>query len=133
MGSGFNRITRVIACQGQGVTAKLDQVFKNPGTAKYQYAQTNNSFDTVTNTPGNWKDLIIAYVVAGVDIDNEGHAWVGYLQQLGANPQYIFNIAQSRFTALNNGTGIATKTHDPNVSGHAPIIGAGSIDSPCPP
>jgi hypothetical protein len=131
MGAGFSRIAAIIDCKGQSVTAKLDQVFKNPGTAKYNYAQTNNTFGTVPNAQNNWKDLIIAYVVAGVDIGDEGHAWVFYLQQL--DPQYIYNIAQARFTALQTNAGVTTTTHDPNKGGHAPIITAGSIDSPCPP
>jgi hypothetical protein len=88
---------------------------------------------TAGNVADNWKDLIIAYLVAGVDVGDEFPAWVAYLKQLGTNnPAYIVSIAQARLTALTTNTGLTTHTHNPNTGGHAPIIGANSIDSPCP-
>jgi hypothetical protein len=136
MGAGFDRKTRMINCNGQGVTNKLNQVFRNPGTPQYQYAQANNTFGAIQNVQDNYKDLIIAYVVAGVDAGKEWPAWCAYLEQLGAGatgtqgPQNIYDIAQTRDTALNGNTGIDTKTQ----GGGGPVHTTPStIDSPCPP
>ena len=82
----------------------------------------------------NWKDLLIAYVVAGVDVGNEWEAWVAYLRSLGAGgdnepgPQSISTIASMRFNALINDTAIVTKTHPHGRVQTSP----GLIDSPCP-
>jgi hypothetical protein len=134
MGGGFDRKTRVIDCLGQQVTNTLNQVFRNPGTPKYQYAQANNTFDTVLpNVQGNWKDLIIAYVVAGVDVGNEWPAWVAYLETLGTaaqGPQNIYDIAQTRYNALRNNLGVTTTTHGGGGPVHATPT---TINSPCPP
>jgi hypothetical protein len=130
MGAGFDRKTRMINCNGQAITNKLNQVFKNPGTPQYQYAQAHNDFGTIQNVQDNWKDLIIAYLVAGVDVGNEWPAWCAYLKQLGADPQNIYLIAQTRFNALNGNGGIDTTTH----GGGGPVhTTATTIDSPCPP
>jgi hypothetical protein len=145
MGSGFDVRTRAILCDGQLVTAKLNQVFRNPGTRKYKQAQDNNTFGSIQNVEGNWKDLLIAYLVAGVDVGDEFPAWVAYLQQLGAGatgtqgPQNIYDIAQARNTAL---TATPPMGMDTNTrSGGGPVrTGKGTpgglpstIDSPCPP
>ena len=138
MGSGFNPKTRTIDCNGQLITAKLNQVFKTPGTRKYKDAQDNNTFGDIRNVEGNWKDLLIAYLRAGVDVGDEFPAWVAYLEALGAGatgtqgPQSIYDIAQTRYNALtaNGGTGIGidTRTHP---HGHVQTS-QGLIDSPCP-
>ena|ERR1700761_5811778 len=133
MGGDFDPKIRMFLCNGQGVTNKLNQVFRNPGTPRYQYAQAHNTFGNIQNVQGNWKDLIIAYVSAGVDVGNEGHAWCAYLEQLGAGTQgaqNIYDIAQTRDTALRNNTGIDTKTHGGGGGVQTP---PGIIDSPCPP
>ena len=83
MGGFFDIKTKTITCNGEQVTAKLNQVFKNPGTSKYQQAQANNTFGAIANIQGNWKDLIIAYLVAGVDVGNEWPAWCCLLGATG--------------------------------------------------
>lgn len=139
MGGSFDARTRVILCNGQGVTNKLNQVFRNPATPQYQKAQANNTFGNIQNVQGNWKDLIIAYLTAGVDVGGEWPAWCAYLEQLGAGPQgaqNIYLIAQARNTALTGNVGMDTTTHGGGGPVHT-IPGSGSqpsmIDSPCPP
>jgi hypothetical protein len=140
MGGSFTRKSRNYDCGGQQITAMLNQVFKDPGTPpnlkpKFQYAKDHNIFDQVPlNKKGNWKDLFIAYVVAGVDVGKECEAWVSYLEDLGTGedgdpgPQQISAIASVRYNALINNTPIDTKTHP---RGHVQTP-AGVIDSPCP-
>jgi hypothetical protein len=137
MGGGLDRKTGTFDCNQQQVTAKLDQVFKNPGTAKYQYAQAHNIFNTVpNNAAGNWNDLFNAYTFAGVDVGSETTAWKDYLSVLGAGasgtsgPQTISQIAQTRYDALIQNQGITTKTHGNGGPVH---FSQGVIDSPCPP
>lgn len=144
MGAGFDRRTRAIMCNGQTVTAKLNQVFGNPSTQAYQQAQANNTFGNIQNVQNNWKDLIIAYLVAGVDVGKEFPAWVAYLEQLGAGatgtqgPLNIYLIAQARNAALTasppQGMDTTTNSNGGPVHTH-PGSGANpsTIDSPCPP
>jgi hypothetical protein len=141
MGGAFDFRTKKFDCGGQAVVAKLNQVFGNPATNAYKQAQANNTFGNIQNAQDNWKDLIIAYLVAGVDVGTEFPAWVAYLEQLGAGatgPQNIYAIAQARNTALTanpplgmdtstNGNGGPVHTH--KGSGANPT----TIDSPCPP
>jgi hypothetical protein len=134
MGAGFDTKRRMILCSGQGITNQLNQVFRNPGTPQYQYAQNNNTFDKIPNAQGNWKDLIIAYLMAGVDVGKEWPAWCAYLELLGTgpqgSPQNIYDIAQTRFTALKGNVGIDTTTR----GGGGPVHTTPStIVSPCPP
>ena len=143
MGGGFDRKTRMLLCSGEQVTSKLNQVFRNPGTPQYQQAQGAKSLfgDIVQRglVKDNWKDLLIAYLIAGVDVDKEFPAWCFYLETLGAGAQgqqNIIDIAQARFTALDNNQGMYTHTH--SGGGHVHTTpGSGSnpadIDSPCPP
>jgi hypothetical protein len=142
MGGSFNPKTKEILCNGQLVTAKLNQVFRNPGTPKYQRAKDNNTFGDIQNVEGNWKDLLIAYAVAGVDVGNEWQAWCAYLKILGAGatgsqgPQNIYLIAQARYNALNSDVGMDTNTRGGGGPVHtAPGSGGrpSTIDSPCPP
>ncbi len=145
MGGFFDIKTRTINCNGQTVTAKLNQVFKNPSTQAYKRAQANNTFGNIQNVKDNWKDLIIAYLVAGVDVGDEWPAWCTYLEQLGAGatgtqgPTNIWLIAQARNSALTatppqgmdtstNGNG--GPVHTTPGSGPNPVT---TIDSPCPP
>ena len=129
-------------CNGQLVTAKLNQVFGTPGNSPYLNAQKYNTFGGIQNVQGNWKDLIIAYVVAGVDVGKEWPAWVAYLEQLGAGatgtqgPLNIYNIAQARNTALTGDVGMDTTTNGNGGPVHTTPGGGGQpckIDSPCPP
>ena len=144
MGAGFDPKIRMFLCNGQGVTNKLNQVFRNPGTPQYQYAQDHNTFGNIQNVQGNWKDLIIAYVSAGVAVGNEGHAWCAYLEQLGAGatgtqgPLNIYLIAQARNTALtaHPPQGMDTTTHGNGGPVHTTPGGGAQpcmINSPCPP
>jgi hypothetical protein len=134
MGGAFNPLTKAFDCENQQITAKLNQVFKNPGTGKYIAAQNQNWFDKVLpDAADNWKDLLIAYVYAGVDVGNEFPSWVSYLKALGTGlhgPEYIYAIAQMRYKALtaNPPQGIDTKTHQ----GGGVQASAGVISSPCP-
>ena len=140
MGAGFTRKMRNYDCGGQHVTNALDQVFKNPGppghlNPKFKYAKDHNTFDRVPlNKKGNWWDLLMAYIIAGVDVGDEWTAWRSYLEDLGAGedgdpgPQQISAIASMRFNALNTDTGIETKTHP---HGHVQTS-TGVINSPCP-
>jgi hypothetical protein len=140
MGAGFNPKIRAYLCSGQQVTAKLNQVFQDPGNPthpnhKFDYAKQNNFFDQVPlNQKGNWWNLLMAYIRAGVDVHDEWTAWRSYLEDLGTGedgdpgPAQISVIAQMRYDALTNNTGIYTRTH-PN--GHVQTS-AGVIDSPCP-
>jgi hypothetical protein len=140
MGAGFDPKIRAYLCNGQQVTAKLNQVFLDPGPPghlkpKFKYAKDHNTFDQVPlNKKGNWWDLVMAYIRAGVDVGNEWTAWRSYLEDLGTGedgdpgPTQISVIAQMRYDALTNDTGIDTKTH---AHGHVQTS-AGVIDSPCP-
>jgi hypothetical protein len=144
MGSGFDPKTKMMLCNGQLITAKLNQVFRTPGTRKYRDAQANNTFGAIQNVEGNWKDLLIAYLRAGVDVSDEFPAWVAYLEALGAGPtgtlgpQNIYNIAQTRYTALTSTPPVGMETN--TRAGGGPVNtrpGSGAqpstIDSPCPP
>src|SRR5438067_405435 len=123
MGAGFDPKIRAYLCNGQQVTAKLNQVFKDPGPPdhlkpKFQYAKDHNIFDRVPlNKKGNWNALLDAYKFAGVDVVGELAAWTSYLEDLGRGedgepgPQQISVIAQMRYDALIHDTGIDTKTH----------------------
>ena len=125
-------IGRVINCKQQSVTKRLDDVFNNPGTPKYQRAQHAGKWFKHAQNTGDWKDLLAAYLTAGVDVEDEWPGWLDYLEQLGTSaPKHISAIAKTRFDALKNGTAVKTNKHDPS-------IGPGqttpdSIDSPCPP
>ena len=140
MGGAFDPKTKVFLCNGQGITNELDKVFRNPADSKYKRARRNNSFDRVLpDAQDNWKDLIIAYAVAGVDVGDEWAAWCAYLEALGRGPQgpqNIYLIAQTRFNALRDNKGIETKTHGGGSPVHTTPGSGGNpitIDSPCPP
>jgi hypothetical protein len=130
----------MISCNGQAVLNELDRVFGHPHSAPYQNAKNNNTFGAIQNVQDNYKDLIIAYLVAGVDVGTaEWPAWCAYLKLLGTQgtqgPQNIYDIAQTRDNALSNNVGMLTSVH----GGGGPVHthrGSGStqstIDSPCP-
>jgi hypothetical protein len=135
MGGSFDEVGNMVSCNGQSVLAQLNQVFGQPNSAKYRYARSHNTFGAIHNVQDNYKDLALAYLTAGLDIDA---AWYAYLQLLGTgpqgNPQNIYDIAQTRFNSLNNNVAMDTKTHG---GGNVHTIpGSGSkpaeIDSPCP-
>jgi hypothetical protein len=128
MGGSFDIKTKLITCGGEQVTAKLNQVFLNPGTQPYQQPPYQD----------NWKDLLIAYLIAGVNAGNEFPAWCFYLEAVGA--QNIKAIAEARYDALNSNQGMLTHTHGGGGGVHTtPGNGSGpgsqpaDIDSPCPP
>jgi hypothetical protein len=134
----------MLLCDGQAVTIRLNQVFRNPASRKYKQAQDSNTFGKILNVEGNWKDLLIAYLYAGVDVGDEFPAWVAYLEALGAGatgtqgPQNIYDIAQARNTALTATPpqGMETNTRGGGGGVHTrPGSGANptTIDSPCPP
>ena len=140
MGSGFDPKNIAFACNGQRITAQLNVVFGTAGSNPFKKAQAHNTFGNIQNVEGNWKDLIIAYLRAGVDVGDEFPAWVAYLEMLGAGatgtqgPQSIYNIAQTRNNALiangGAGRGIDTRT---GPSGGPVHTTPSTIVSPCPP
>jgi hypothetical protein len=141
MGGSFDIKTRLIDCGGQQVTNKLNQVFRNPGTPPYQQALgAIDLFKTIAQQnpyQDNWKDLLVAYLVAGVDVDKEFPAWIFYLQAVGS--QNITAIAKARFDALNSNQGMVTHTHGGGGrvnttpgNGSGPSSQPADIDSPCP-
>ncbi|HME26851.1 MAG TPA: hypothetical protein VKI44_36940 [Acetobacteraceae bacterium] len=113
-------------CVGQGIIAALNQVFGTPGSTEYNYAHNNNTFDTVTNTPGNASLLTAAYKGAMGTNYPSGQGWSIYLSELEAlNPtpgpdgqQQIYDIAQYRLYRLQNSKAMKTKTHTPHAGGH---------------
>jgi hypothetical protein len=135
MGGGFDEKGRMVSCNGQNVLAQLNQVFGQPNSAKYRYARSHNTFGAIQNVQDNYKDLVLAYLAAGLDVEAAWHAYLKLLGTTGAQgAQNIYDIAQTRFNSLNGNVGIDTKTHTGgNVhtrpgSGSAPS----EIDSPCP-
>jgi hypothetical protein len=98
-------------CDGSDVLAELNAVFSNPNSARYKFAQRNNTFGAIKNVAGNYRALIEAYETAGVDIIN---GWAAYLRRLGtgpSGPQKIYRIAQIRHKALTQGVATLTTIH----------------------
>lgn len=125
-------------CDGDDVLVELNDAFGDPNSAKYQYAQSHNTFGNIQNVAGNYKALIDAYKYAGVDVIPR---WAAYLRLLGTvgtqGPQNIYDIAQTRDHGLTNRLGMSTIVHVPQHGGHVHARhGAGNqasvIDSPCP-
>jgi hypothetical protein len=141
MGSGVIEKGRMLSCDGNDVLKELKDTFEDPTSAKYRYARANNIFDQVPNAAGNYRDLVIAYLTAGVDVCA---GWFDYLKALGTSAQGqqdIYDIAQTRYDALNQNVGIKTSTHDGHGGGgnghvhsHHGHGGAdpSTIDSPFP-
>jgi hypothetical protein len=136
MGAGFHPLSRKFDCKGQGVTKELDKVFADNKKSEFQTAKDNNYFGEpyVQNVEGNWKDLLIAYLQAGVTVKGkEFVAWREYLELLGTGPagaQVIYELAQARLVALTGDVGVTTTTHSGD---HKVNKTSTSIDSPCPP
>lgn len=118
-------------CDGRDVLAELNSVFNDPASARYKFAQDNNTFGTIRNVPGNYRALIAAYKTAGVaDING----WATYLRRLGAGPagpQKIYRIAQLRHQALIQGVATLTTIHEYGAYVDTPD-GLRVIDSPSP-
>jgi hypothetical protein len=118
-------------CDGADVLAQLNAVFNDPNSARYKFAQRNNTFGAIKNAPGNYRALIEAYETAGVaDI----HGWAAYLRRLGTGPkgpQNIYRIAQIRHKALTQGVATLTVTHERGGQVDTPD-GLHVIDSPSP-
>jgi hypothetical protein len=139
MGGSFTETGMMPKCDGQDVLKELDNVFLDPASDRYDYAKQNNIFDTVQNGPNNYRTLISAYSEAGVDVCAR---WGAYLRKLGAGAQgqqNIYDIAQTRYKALNMNVPMQTSVHDvPHGGGHVKKHdGSGShdpstIDSPFP-
>jgi hypothetical protein len=128
-GGGIDR--DVNPCDGNDVLEELNAVFNDPNSVRYKFAQSNNTFGTIKNIPGNYRALIDAYRTAGVaDING----WAAYLRRLGAGPtgpQKIYTIAQIRHNALTRGVATLTITHE--YGGHVDTPdGLHVIDSPSP-
>ncbi len=104
MGGGIDR--DINPCDGSDVLAELNAVFNDPNSARYKFAQRNNSFGAIKNAPGNYRALVAAYETAGVDDFN---GWAAYLRRLG--PQEIYRIAQIRHKALTHGVATLTTIH----------------------
>jgi hypothetical protein len=134
MGGSFDLKGRMIACAGTAILQELDKVFAHKNSDPYRNAKKNNTFGAIKDVQDNYKDLIIAYVVAGVDVGpDEWPAWCAYLKLLGTSPtgssQNIYKIAQTRYNALNGDVEVTTKTH----GGGGPVqTQPGEINSPCP-
>ena len=107
---------RMLLCDGQLVTARAEPGVPEFRVSQIQAGQDSNTFGKIQNVEGNWKDLLIAYLYAGVDVGDEFPAWVAYLEQLGAGatgtqgPHNIYDIAQARNTALIGNLGMDTNT-----------------------
>jgi hypothetical protein len=118
-------------CDGTDVLAELNDVFNNPKSARYIFAQRNNTFGAIKNVPGNYRALIKAYETAGAaDING----WAAYLRRLGTGPkgpQKIYRIAQIRHKALTQGVATLTITHEFGGYVDTPK-GLHVIDSPSP-
>ena len=99
-------------CDGADVLAELNEVFNHPNSARYKFAQRNNTFGRIQNVPGNYRALIEAYETAGLTDIN---GWAAHLRRLGTGPkgpQQIYRIAQIRHKALTEGVATSTVIHD---------------------
>jgi hypothetical protein len=118
-------------CDGNDVLTELNDVFNDPNSVRYKFAQGHNTFGAIRNVPGNYRALIDAYKTAGVaDING----WAAYLRRLGtgpAGPRKIHTIAQIRHKALIQGVATLTIIHE--YGGHVDTPdGVRVIDSPSP-
>ncbi len=137
---GFDEHGNMTQCLGDDVLRELNHVFSNKDSLAYKKAKANNRFGTVKNEPGNYDALINAYVAAGLDVNGFGR-WSAYLRLLGTvqpqGPQNIYDIAQTRYKALNADEGMSTVVHEPENGGHVRITPGAGIDphvisAPCP-
>ena len=123
-GGGIDR--DINPCDGSDVLAELNAVFNDPTSARYKFAQRNNSFGAIKNVPGNYRALVAAYETAGVDDFN---GWAAHLRRLG--PHEIYRIAQICHKALMQGVATLTTIH-----AHGTQVdtsnGLQSISSPSP-
>jgi hypothetical protein len=114
----FTETAGMNKCEGHDVLTELDAVFSDPASDRYQYAKQNNTFDNVENAQDNFRALIAAYVEAGVDVCA---AWGAYLRKLGRSAQGrqdIYNIAQTRYNALNQNVPMQTTVHPVDDAQH---------------
>jgi hypothetical protein len=128
-----------LICGGEDVIQELNDVFGDPTSARYQYAQSHNTFGGVQNVKDNYSALIEAYNIAKVRPDGR---WAAYLRRLGTvgtqGPQNIYDIAQIRYHGLTEGVIMLTAVHMPVNGGHVRTVRGSkaglhsSIDSPCP-
>lgn len=132
-------------CPGNDVIDELNAVFENPGSERYEYAKSHNTFEDVKNATGNYQTLIDAYRTAGVSFP-AGGGWQSYLSALGTvspdpesgtGPQNIYDIAQMRYKGLIKNKKMKTRLHKPKRGGHVHTQdGSGDepsvIDSPYP-
>jgi hypothetical protein len=126
-------------CDGGDVVKELNDIFGNPNSDRYKYAQAHNKFGDVGGALGNYRDLIAAYEYARVPVSP---AWGAYLRLLGTlvpqGPQNIYDIAQFRNQYLVSGDAMQTITHTPVHGGHVRTQHgskaglANQVDSPFP-
>jgi hypothetical protein len=130
-----------LICAGDDVLGALNAVFGDPTCDAFKKAQGHKDQfkDIKLDDKENYKCLIKAYEAVGLTVDS---GWRLYLKNLGRakpqGPQNIFDIAQIRYNALNEGVITITVVHVPTDGGHVHTkrgTKAGlhsSIDSPCP-
>ena len=134
MGGSFDETGAMAKCDGNDVLKELNDVFGDSTSVRYQYAQDNNTFGDIQNVPDNYKALTLAYLTAGVDVCAR---WAAYLKLLGTSaqgPQSIYDIAQTRYLALNQDVAIQTSVHAGNHvhAHHGKGATPSTIDSPFP-
>ena len=134
MGGAFDETGAMAKCDGNDVLKELNDAFGDPASVKFQYAKKNNTFGNVQNVPGNYKALTLAYLTAGVDVCAR---WAAYLRLLGTSPQgpqSIYDIAQTRYLALNQDVAMQTSLHSGSHvhAHHGSGATPSTIDSPFP-
>jgi hypothetical protein len=110
-------------CKGDDILAQLNYVFGFPHFKAFKHAKEHNTFGTVSSEPGNYQELIEAYVKAGLEVTP---TWASYLEALGTvespnleqGAQNIKDIAKFRDRCLKANLGMRTIIHDPHNGGH---------------
>jgi hypothetical protein len=120
-------------CDGEDILAQLNYVFGFPHLKAYKHAKEHNKFGKVSSEPGNYQELIDAYVHAGLEVTP---TWAAYLKALGTvetpnleqGAQNIKDIATYRDRNLKNNRGMRTAIHEPHDGGHVHILPGTGID-----
>jgi hypothetical protein len=120
-------------CDGEDILAQLNYVFGFPHFKAYKYAKEHNNFGKVSSEPGNYQDLIDAYVYAGLEVTP---TWAAYLKALGTvessnleqGAQNIKDIAKYRDRNLKENRGMQTTIHEPRDGGQVHILPGTGID-----
>jgi hypothetical protein len=117
-GSGATDDGVLPACPGQDVLQQLDDVFSDPNSDRYKYAKKNNIFDKVGGGTDNYRQLISAYVEAGVDVCARWGAYLRVLGRSSGGQQDIKDIADIRHDALKHDLPVKTSTHPTGGNAH---------------